>query len=56
MDRGGWGDGESRVMADIQISQETCLERGGEWVTDEHILIPPELRIRESTPPPPPES
>ena len=35
MDRGGWGDGESRVMADIQISQETCLERGGEWVTDD---------------------
>jgi len=29
---------------------------GGERVTDEHILIPPELRIRESTPPPPPES
>ena len=34
LDRGGWDDGESRVMADIQVSQETCLERGGEWVTD----------------------
>ena len=35
LDRGGWDDGESRVMADIQVSQETCLERGGEWVTDD---------------------
>ena len=34
LDRGDWDDGESRVMADIQVSQETCLERGGEWVTD----------------------
>ena len=34
LDRGEWGDGESRAMADIEVSQETCLERGGEWVTD----------------------
>ena len=34
LDRGGWDEGTARVMGDIEVSEETCLERGGEWVTD----------------------
>ena len=34
LDRGDWDEGAARVMGDIEVSEETCLERGGEWVTD----------------------
>jgi hypothetical protein len=34
LDRGDWDEGAARVMGDIEVSEETCLERGGEWATD----------------------
>jgi len=34
LDRGDWDEGEARVMGDIEVSEEMCLERGGQWVTD----------------------
>jgi hypothetical protein len=34
LDRGDWDEGTARVMGDIEVSEETCLERGGEWATD----------------------
>ena len=34
LDRGDWDEGTARVMGDIEVSEETCMERGGEWATD----------------------
>ena len=45
LDRGDWDEGTARVMGDIEVSEETCMERGGEWVTgdDASLCVWPEF-------------